>query len=475
MSAFLLLLIAAAPAQAQCDPDTRRDQCTIGQAYEFYRTPARAAEAAGEKVKDANRATEPPDPFAAQLHNSYQDFLNLLSFAINKVEEAEDGQALTIRFNPVRSGSDVFGATLTAARPGVSDLVKNALPAEGRADLVTRLEGQLGQTDDLTYSISWARQTVNCAVDRNPEARCWGRDPKTYRGLLSHAIAPLLARVDDPDTSELKIALTDPELVPDALRSAAQDQDVFNVRVSDAKNPNRVVQIVRELAAVQIEAALSNRNVFEGMRLADVAILIDNQPQMTSSVNYHDAGRYGGPPVLSASFELQFGNANLNAIRSACDGDQDCLKTELEKRLRTGISTMKWVITGSYAMNDDYDLIDLGKDVTIPTDFKPIHQKSFRAVTLKAQGGAQMPGEMLGQRMRADGSIEFERITTGDVEKRKNRFVAKATVTVPLGNKMSVPVSLTWANNEKFLGDQTDKLGMHLGISYRLPELFGKK
>lgn len=469
----LLLTFTAAGAFADCNPDVDPASCTVEQAFTFYSTAAvktAATNAAVNEVQTANRAIVPPDTFASDVHNSYQDFLNRLGFAINKIEESEDGQALIIRFNPINSGSYVLGGTLTAAKPGVSDLVKNKLPETGREDLLRQMEGQLGQLDNLTYSVSGALQTAKCTVDRDPADRCWGRDPETYRDFLSLGAEKMLAA----SAGEMPFELNE-ELA--ALRRDPANHNLFGMNLkNDFTNADRAREIIKERAEGEAEITIAEKKMFTAAGLQNLASLVDNQPQFTSSVNYHDAGRYGGPPVVSASFELQFGNGNINALRSQCGrGDVSCFQRELATRLQSPVmSTMKYVLSGSFAMNDDYKLSDLGEGVPVPDKFA-IDEKSSRVITLKAQAGSQMPTSVGDKRMRADGSLEFERVTTGDVSRRKNRLVGKATLTVPLGDSMSIPLSITWANKEKYLGDQTDKFGMHLGISYRIPDLFKPK
>jgi len=486
-SVLLLTLFATVNAAAQCDPDLTPEQCTIREAYDFYwmqaaqsaglMTTAQAGAAVEKEVENANRATEPPDPFAAQLHNTYQDFLNVLSFAINKVDQSEDGQALTVRFNPFGSGSDVFGGTVTARRPVIPALVKNAIAVGERDALVPQVEEQLDDLDDLTISGSWARQTTDCDVMRPETERCWGRDPAAYRNLLSHALAGVLAN----SAGEIPFQLRD-DIVnlidPAVLNAAGGNAFALNV-ARDTKDRGAAVLAIKRLAEAGVRLAVANKRMFTKLGVGDVAALIDNQPQFTSSLTRHHTGRYGGPSSTSASFELQFGNGNINAIRSKCaQGDlltrSQCLQSETEARLQNGISTMKWVFTGSFIYNDRYTLDDLGDGV--PTEgFTPIEQGSSRAVTLKAQAGGQFKqGSINGKRIRADASLEFERLT-GDVEEAKNRLVGIGTITVPLGDNMSIPISVTWANKEKYLGDQTDILGAHVGISYRLPELFGNR
>ncbi|MGH7489633.1 MAG: hypothetical protein ACREMY_29135, partial [bacterium] len=96
---------------------------------------AAATAAAETDLSKTNKATTAPDPFASRLHNSYQDFLTPFSFAINKVEESKDGQAVIVRFNPIRNENGLNGGiTGTAAKPSILDKVSAAIPEGVRGD-----------------------------------------------------------------------------------------------------------------------------------------------------------------------------------------------------------------------------------------------------------------------------------------------------------------------------------------------------
>ena len=85
-------------------------------------------------VTATNAATTAPDGFATRIHSSFQDYLNLLAFAINKVDESKDGQSLIIRLNALRSGPSLLAGTLTLSKPGsISQSSTQRLPRTGPA------------------------------------------------------------------------------------------------------------------------------------------------------------------------------------------------------------------------------------------------------------------------------------------------------------------------------------------------------
>jgi hypothetical protein len=87
---------------------------------------------------------------------------------------------------------------------------------------------------------------------------------------------------------------------------------------------------------------MSNRNLFTGMRLADVAIFIDNQAQLTSSASYTTADAKAIHRARSASAELQCGNANINAIRS---NHEPCCKRSSKTPEDRRLHDEQWVVT----------------------------------------------------------------------------------------------------------------------------------
>src|SRR5258706_5513137 len=213
--ALVTLLSSSAFGQASpCNPAPDSPPCTVRGAYAFFANPVNAKANANKEtalkqqandVVTANRPTVAPPTFAARIHNSYEDFLNLFSFAINKVDESDNGQALIVRFNPLREGSTLIGTTLTVTQPAVADVVKNAITEDVRDKTVTALEKRIGSQNDLTFSASYSAATVRCGLDRPAGDRCWGRTPATYRDLVSELLSDLI--VADLDSAKFATRL----------------------------------------------------------------------------------------------------------------------------------------------------------------------------------------------------------------------------------------------------------------------------
>ena len=474
IAVFALSLAAVAGAQTlpPCtDPDTQN--CTAREALDFYVAKARAdidkkiasdEKTVEKEVVAANRPTVAPPTFAARIHNSYEDFLNLFSFAINKVEESENGQALIVRFNPIRSGEHLFGASLTVAQPTVGEIVKSVIPEDRRDAAVTQLEKTLGDTDDLTWAAAWSPATAECEVDRSPSKRCWGRTPAAYRDLLSKVLTPLITSSFDLPQATIN----------EILRLTGGD-DLKSARLDDQKNGKQVRQLIKEFVAA--EMATSTSNVFSSHHLNLLADLIDNQPQASVNVTLHDVPHFSGPSDHGGSIELHAGRENINTLRKACRKSTEktlgpCLQKQLNTLAENGLSIDKYVLTVKYRSVQGFRLDSL--PVTPVITFEPLDIARITEWSVKAQGGRKMGTEITGKPMRGDFALEAFHSTRGRFT-TSNRLVATLTMSVPVGDTVTVPVTVQYANKPDLLTDPTKRIGMHVGLSYRLPELFGSK
>jgi hypothetical protein len=460
---IMLLLFAALPlfGQTPCNPE--KADCKVDEALNFYR----GAVLVENAVVNTNKATTPPDAFAGRVHNSYQDFLNLFSFAINEVEESQNGQALVVRFNPLREGNHLFGLTLTIAKPSVADAVKNAIPEAARDATLKLLEKQLGDLDDRTLSGSYSWASVSCP----PEAkgRCWGRQPKAYFDLLGLLLPPPGETTDIHALGDIGERLAN--LFP------GKEGDVGELKVSEANDPEAALNTIKEIAAFEKASNEPAVKAFKERHFDLLAALIDNQPQVTGSATIRQRGRLGGAEERGATVEFHSGRENVNSLRATCvraagNAVGPCLQRRLNALADKGMSTDKFVATVTYKKASQYDLTDLRLDKAVE-GFTAVKVPSATQYNVKVQGGRQLGAEVAGKSARAD--LSFEGIRTEDDGVRtKNRWVGTVTVSVPIGEKMTMPVSVTYANKAEFLGDQKERFGAHFGLSYRLPELFKK-
>jgi hypothetical protein len=468
---FTVAAVAQTPPPCT-DPDTQN--CTVREALDIYLAHARAANdqkaATDEKkvernVVTANRATTPPPTFAKQFHNTYDDFLNLFSFAINKVEESDKGEAVTVRFNPVRSGEHLIGASLTVAQPTVSDIVKSVIPEDQRDAAASQLEKTMNDTDDLTWAVAWSPSTAECEIDRSASQRCWGRTPSAYRDLLSLVLTPLI-----PNSLSLP-----QENIDEILRLTGAD-DLKSAHLDDGNHGVQVRKLIKDFVAAELATRTSN--VFASHHLDLLADLLDNQPQMSVNLTYHEVPHLSGPSDHGLSIELHSGRDNINSLRKACRRNTGnnlapCLQQQLNT-LASGdtLSTDKYVLTIAYKNTHGFQLDTL--PVTPAFSFEPLDIPSVSEWHLKGQAGRQMGTGIMGKPMRGDFAVEAVHASRGSFT-TANRFVATLTMSFPAGDMITVPVTIQYANKPDLFSDSTKRIGMHFGLSYRLPELFGSK
>jgi hypothetical protein len=358
--------------------------------------------------------------------------------------------------------------TLTAAKPAISDDVTKAIPENIREATVKSLGAELGDTDDLTWSASYSFATRKCDDEIDASEWCWGRTPDTYRDLLSGLLAE-----PQTDAAKLNVIKALGQLFPDVPGS------FFSLKLSqlkDAATRPEALKLMRSLAVIEKAETAENDRLAKSLHLDLLTELIDNQPQLTASGSYRDPGELGGAVAKAVSFEFHVGRENMNTVRQKC-GDpatfSSCILDQLAAFAARGLSTDKLVVTGSYKEAGRYQLSSLPLEAPV-MGFEGVDVKSTRGINVKVQGGRQLATEITGKAMRADLSIEGIR-TENDRRRTKNRWIGTLTISVPIGDNITVPVSLMYANKAEFLDNPNERFGAHLGLSYRLPDLFAKR
>lgn len=346
----------------------------------------------------------------------------------------------------------------------------DSVPEAARAGVRERLEGGLGEFDDVSLggalnlenrrigrSFAPHRETVDALARSIVGARFDGRRQRLLDDFQNF-VATLDASTIDPARQDARECanLTDTDaLRVDCLRPASRD--ALERALAPAA---RSTADARAAAVAEME-----RTGFT--RLAD---LVNNQPQFNVGVTYRSRSEVVGPSEWKAQARFELGFANMNGLRRLCRGADgpgsvtaDCLARYLRHdgvRRSLNRGDRAWTAVElnhrprySLALADDGVALALGT-----------------ATTLGVSGGY---GAYFGRVEDGDGrdrlDVQARYDFTRDDALRQDRLVATAFYTLRLSDQSAALLGVTWANRPEFVGDDvTRKLRANLGVTYKL-------
>lgn len=464
------LTLAGSAAVAQESGCTRDSPlpCTFRELYTLHRDAglqdlkADAVAAAIEpEVAAANVATTPTPAFGARLHSSYQDFINLMSFAIDTVEQGDDGASLVVRLNPLRSGRHEVAVSGTIAEPSVDDAVVAAVAETAREAVRSALENQLSDFDDVTLTAAYTGQTKECAL-RGGE-RCWGRDPRIYSDALARLLLPAFEAEPQPEFSTV---LEYSEFLE--RHGIETEADVLSLRIADLPESARedAIALATRHGIAHAKQTLDAKAYYDKLNVPLLAKLVENQPQLTADVTYRDRGTLAGADEWAGSLELYWGRVNLNSTAGGCAASSDCFLERLRNLKAGDLNNGKFVLTVSYRRVEPFTLSALPGD---PVDgFTPIDIGRSQRFSARGQYGGDLTAGDPSKRARLDVALEIERTRDNELL-TDNRSIVSATLSVPLNDQITLPLTLTYANKSEYLDDPREQFGVHFGLTYRLP------
>lgn len=421
-----------------------------------------SANQALKAVAATNAPTTAPDGFASRIHSTFQDYLNLLAFAVNKVDESKDGQSLIIRLNPLRSGPQLVAATLTLSKPGVYQPILDAVPVASQPSVQQAIGKQLSDLEDATVAVSYSLSTKECGFAK-PTGRCFGRDARAYRTLIED----LLGVAADPGTPEAKAVI---QGLQDRLRKLSPRPELENVAIRDFADPKTARDLIEQLGRLQAAGTLLEQDFYSKAGFGVLENLIDNQPQLSVTAAYRSLGHFEGPDEWNAGLALQWGQYNLNRLRSESRGTPADAAALLKKWDAATVGDGKFVLSVNYKHRSPYSLPTLEVGGTAVQGYTPVQQPGSAELSARLQWGTKIDQKVAGKKPRVDLLLEGLRTWNDDV-RTTNRWVGTATLTIPAGDSLSIPISLNYANKPEFLAQQSKQLGAHLGITYRIPGL----
>ncbi len=475
-SLFLLLMLSTF-AFPQSDPTLLeiRDAAETKARAEAAKAAAAAAhEALFDQATDrlahmANAVTAPAGS-GGDVHASRQNFLDALGVAINAIEQANDKQSITLRFNPIPKPPLQLGLTLVARKGAIYKPVSDAIASNQRAATTALLQNEVDDFDDVAIAASIAPTSSKCTIEMMQRSfgpfGCWGRiaptagdEEKTrFRDGLSNLLLPEFRAFVEKLGTEVEEANTE---LGKFLPPPPPVSSIDNTRISQLPEGQRQAARAAAEAAGRAIANAADVSINDFVTPEAIAGLIDQQPLFTVDASYRRFGELGGPAKAAVTTELQFGLENLNTIAKKRRRGED-----VSKQLKGDFRRDVFVFRATYNRQDDFELTTLPglSDV----NFAGVDEPSASDWTVEAQWGRQLRHEMNDRNSRFDIAWSGER-SNKDSRRTKNRWVGKATLTLPVGTNFSIPVSLTWANKPEFVGDGQKKFGANFSLAYQLP------
>ena len=444
--------VLASPLEAQdgtCEPTMTIESC--------YRS-LLGEEDGGEVSERAAKAPTGPQTVAGDAETSIRDFLPRLGVALLVPGLEGDDQALAVKFNEGWTG---LGAQLGVQlnRPELFGALLDSIPQPRRDAVRTRLEDDLDDQDDVSFSFAL-----------NLETRRWGRRFTPHGEEVRSLVAAFIPGIDAEIADAL--AALGPRLVTVVMapgRAAAPecrvaDRSERQLDCYEAKDASELAAGLRALAEPVARRLAANRVLLAESGLEALATLLGNQPQLNVSASYNYRADAVGPDEGTLSFRWEHGFRNLNWLRGRCGGalTATCFQSTMgSPDMRDALARAQRAylqLDASYVA--DYDASFPEELVRIVTD---------RSLEVKLDVGyGQYFGKLSDGPRRSRIDFGFGGVLTEQGDLRNDRLIGKLTYTLPVSDQFSAVLGGIWANKPEFVGDVDRKLSANLGVAYKL-------
>ena len=440
-----LTITVAAHAQ-QCLPTQTFEQCWLL----FNPNPAAAAMAETAATVSTTNTGVPGMTLATGT--SLRDFLSLFSAAFQTATVTESANAVTLDWNMPFSvfGDDKLKLQAIFSDPALSPAVTMALGDDSSA--VTALTNSLTETDDIQATITYA-----------PENQRFGRSVRQHEALIN---ALVQSAIGDAEGRQLQ-----------ALAQLGSLGLQANTPIGDK------VPQVEMLARTEQQLGASHQQVADA-----IAVLINNQPQIYGTAAYNLRDQLAGPDQISAKITYESSANSLNRFlaknRDRCGSTQQissqadglgvsttCVGTLVATTKASGAMAAK--ASPRLAASIEYKQMR-GNDFNLtvpdsnPAMVIPIATAETHSLVYSITYGLPMATPMAEREGRFDIAVNYHNVS--DDATMKDRLVASITYTQKINDMLSLPLSLVYANHADFLPTTDKRIGVHFGLSYKLPD-----
>jgi hypothetical protein len=466
--AAVLLALLTFPAAAGAQEDEERTPCaatlTVGECFR-YEIGEFATDEEVEKVdEETTKATTGAQTASEAVSTAVRDFLPRVGAALILPGVDEDRTGLALRLNRYLGPlSAQIGLDLN--KPALYAPLVDSIPESIRAASKERLEGDLEDQDDVTFTLAL-----------NLEAWGFGRNLGQYRTEVSDLVTELV-EVPDSLTQRLFAELSTTVLLrADAARLRERQSEpecARNLRVDElplscfrATFADSLREVLRNTAIPYQEIARIRTRGLRAPAFAALAQLLNNQRQLNGSIKYRHRDDLVGANELTFNGRLEFGGYSLHSLRKDCGGTltASCLvSTMTEARIRRLSEGGRWWLSADGTWRDEHEL-------ALTTDSVAIQEPE--TFELKLQGGY---GRYFGslreegtRRPRIDVEVGYVLQREDDVRVRNDRATATLSYTHPFSSTSAGVFGVRWASEPEFLGDVDRNISATLGLTYKL-------
>jgi len=380
----------------------------------------------------------------------------------------EKGQ-LVFNFNPDTLHLDSFGqfspriVVNEAAIDGALDKHIDTLAEEFRTPARDGLKKNLGDLDDVEYSVRWTPKPLEPAADlKDVASTLFDEVVPKQPSNLAETIAQEKAKIGEELKDELN--LSDEELL--FLDDVPMDKICGDPEARAAFN--EAVQALRTDIPLLNEAL---RDALENNGFNRLADLIEGSGRFVINGNYRQRSGAAGADTMAVDVTWQRGWVSYKSAKKAAGGaslTKASLDSYFTKHGRLEGAAPLFSLVASYAETSSFL-------IPIPGVEDPFRQDSGHKLSIKGTAGGYFGG---GRDRKLELSATYDDVS--DDKNLQNRFVADLTWVETLNSTLAQAVggsefvaTLVWANKPEFRGEVDEEFSLRAGLKWSLGS--GKK
>ncbi len=338
-----------------------------------------------------------------------------------------------------------------------SKVSKDIVTAFGE-EVTSPFNDDIGSLDDIEFQFSYARNS-----------KTLGRSLRKNRQLFTNLAREIhrqnSVQLEQEKQDQLLFELLDsPEFAgidfPDGV-----DLNSISEYASRNDQKRRVEWLTKEIYKTDDSLRKLVTDQLMSSKLSQFGALVSNQPQVSFTLKYRSRDDLVGPNEVEFEFKYEFGLANLNRLRKKVCGSSSCgsvtlaayqqvLKNDSEfvKRLE---SNDRFSFSLSYSDINDQDFSFAGND---------FFKKGGSVLKASASYGRTLTQDV----SRIDLGLSLEEYS--DEAAGNDRILGSLTYTHRLSDRLSLPITLEFANKSEFLSDESTQFGGHIGLKWNFSQ-----